>query len=123
MNHTFHVQFIANGFKPSFSILSNKAKHISNLRKQIKKANEIILATDDDREGEAIAWHICKTFKLSLKTTKRIIFNEITKPALLNAIQNPTVVNINQVNAQQARQVLDLIVGYTISPILWKYIS
>ena len=114
---------IANGFKPSFSILSNKTKHISNLRKQIKKANEIILATDDDREGEAIAWHICKTFKLPLKTTKRIIFNEITKPALLNAIQKPTIVNIDKVNAQQARQVLDLIVGYTVSPVLWKYIS
>ena len=114
---------IANGFKPKFSTLSSKGKYISNLRKQIKKASEIILATDDDREGEAIAWHICKTFKLPLQTTKRIIFNEITKPALLNAIQNPTIVNINQVNAQQARQVLDLIVGYTVSPILWKYIS
>ena len=114
---------IANGFKPNFSTLSSKGKYISALRKQINKADEIILATDDDREGEAIAWHICKTFKLPLTTTKRIIFNEITKPALLNAIQNPTIVNIDKVNAQQARQVLDLIVGYTISPILWKYIS
>lgn len=114
---------IQNGFKPKFNKLPNKAKYITNLKKQIYKANEIILATDDDREGEAIAWHICKVFKLPLNTTKRIIFNEITKPAILNAIQNPTIVNMNKVNAQQARQVLDLIVGYTISPILWKYIS
>ena len=114
---------ISNGFKAKFSTLPQKSKNISLLRTQIKKASEIILATDDDREGEAIAWHICNLFKLPLKTTKRIIFNEITKPALLNAIQNPTIVNMNKVNAQQARQVLDLIVGYTISPILWKHIS
>ena len=114
---------IQNGFKPKFSQLSNKGKYISALKKQIQKADEIILATDDDREGEAIAWHICKVFKLPLTTTKRIIFNEITKSALLNAVANPIHVNMNKVNAQQARQVLDLIVGYTVSPILWKYIS
>jgi DNA topoisomerase I len=114
---------IPNGFKPNFSQLSKKGKYINALKKQIQKASEIILATDDDREGEAIAWHICKVFKLPLTTTKRIIFNEITKPAILNAVANPTHVNIDKVNAQQARQVLDLIVGYTVSPILWKYIS
>ena len=114
---------IANGFKPKFGQLKNKSKYINSLRKAIKKADEIILATDDDREGEAIAWHICKQFKLPLQQTKRIIFNEITKPALTSAIKTPTLVNIDKVNAQQARQVLDLLVGFTISPILWKFIS
>lgn len=114
---------IANGFKPNFSQLKTKTKYINALRKAIKQADEIILATDDDREGEAIAWHICKQFKLPIQQTKRIIFNEITKPALTKAIQSPTIVNQNKVNAQQARQVLDLLVGYTISPILWKFIS
>jgi DNA topoisomerase I len=114
---------IANGFKPKFGQLKNKSKYINSLRKAIKQADEIILATDDDREGEAIAWHICKQFKLPLQQTKRIIFNEITKPALTSAIKTPTLVNIDKVNAQQARQVLDLLVGFTISPILWKFIS
>jgi len=82
---------ISNGFKAKFSTLPQKSKNISLLRTQIKKASEIILATDDDREGEAIAWHICNLFKLPLKTTKRIIFNEITKPALLNAIQDSII--------------------------------
>ena len=114
---------ISNGFTPKFSQLKTKSKYISQLKKAIRNADEIILATDDDREGEAIAWHICKQFKLSLQQTKRIIFNEITKPALTNAIKSPTLVNIDKVNAQQARQVLDLLVGFTISPILWKFIS
>ena len=114
---------IANGFKPNFGQLKTKTKYINSLRKSIKQADEIILATDDDREGEAIAWHICKQFNLPLNQTKRIIFNEITKPALTSAIKNPTLVNIDKVNAQQARQVLDLLVGFTISPILWKFIS
>ena len=114
---------IANGFKPKFGQLKTKSKYINSLRKAIKQADEIILATDDDREGEAIAWHICKQFKLPLQQTKRIIFNEITKPALTSAIKTPTLVNIDKVNAQQARQVLDLLVGFTISPILWKFIS
>ena len=81
------------------------------------------MATDDDREGEAIAWHICEVFNLPIKTTKRIIFHEITKKAILNAVNNPTVINMNKVKAQQTRQLLDLIVGFTTSPILWKFIS
>ena len=127
-----HIRQIANGLKSidfennyhvTFKTSPNKSKYIANLRKSISKADEIILATDDDREGEAIAWHICKLFKLSLTTTKRIIFREITKSAVKNAIQNPTIVNMDKVNSQMARQVLDLLVGYTISPLLWKYIS
>ena len=127
-----HIRQIANGlksidygnnYKVTYKMLVKKSKYISALRKAISKADEVILATDDDREGEAIAWHICKTFKLSITTTKRIIFHEITKSAVVNAVRNPTVIDINKVNSQMARQVLDLMVGFTISPILWKHIS
>ena len=127
-----HIRQIENGLKSidynnnysvKFCAIPSKNKYISQLRKHIKNADEVILATDDDREGEAIAWHICKMFGLNLATTKRIIFHEITKPAIQNAINNPTIVNMDTVNAQLARQVLDLLVGYTISPILWKQIS
>jgi len=127
-----HIRQIENGLKSidydnnftvTFCAIPSKSKYISQLRRSIKDADEVILATDDDREGEAIAWHICKMFNLDLKTTKRIIFHEITKPAIQNAIKNATIVNMNTVNAQLARQVLDLLVGYTISPILWKHIT
>jgi DNA topoisomerase I len=127
-----HIREIANGLKSIdvrnnfnvvFKTISSKGKYIKSLRDAIKKSNEIILATDDDREGEAIAWHICKTFNLSVSTTKRIIFHEITKSAIKAAVNNPTRINMDTVNAQLARQVLDLLVGYKISPILWKHIS
>ena len=110
-------------FDIKYSILEEKEKHIVELRKQIKKGgyNKIILATDNDREGEFIAWSICDLFKLPIDTTQRIIFHEITKPAIINAILNPTIINMNIVNAQQCRTVLDLLIGYKISPILWKY--
>ena len=127
-----HIRQISNGlksidynnnYKVTFKTSPSKGKYISALRKAIGQANEVILATDDDREGEAIAWHICKTFKLPVSTTKRIIFHEITKTAVKNAVSNPTTVDMNKVNSQMARQVLDLLVGFTISPILWKHIS
>ena len=114
---------IENQFTPSFDIIPEKSKYIRQLREKAKKADEVILATDDDREGEAIAWHIAKVLKLPIHSTKRIIFHEITKTAIQRAIHNPTCVNMNRVYAQQARQVLDLLVGFTISPILWKYIN
>lgn len=101
----------------------NIKKNVDNLRKHISNANDIILATDDDREGEGIAWHLCQVFSLNVKTTKRIIFNEITRDALQKAINNPTVVNMDIVEAQTARMVLDRIVGFKISPILWKNIN
>ena len=100
-----------------------KAKHIEFLRKEIAVADEIILATDHDREGEAIAWHICDLFELPISTTKRIIFHEITESAIQTAVSHPTTVNMDMVHSQQARQILDLIVGFNISPMLWKYIS
>ena len=114
---------IDNNFTPSYTIMESKKQQISKLRKAIKEAKEVLLASDDDREGEAIAWHICQVFKLPVKTTKRIIFNEITKSALQRSVKNPKIINMDTVYAQQARQILDLLVGFKISPILWKKIS
>jgi len=112
-----------NNYNPRFTPISSKQAQINKLRSAINFSNETILATDDDREGEAIAWHICKTFGLPVETTKRILFHEITKPAILEAMRNPTTINMNLVNAQLSRQILDLIVGYKISPLLWEKIS
>lgn len=114
---------VQNNYKPSFKSLKEKTKNIVALRKEINKSKEVILATDDDREGEAIAWHICQEFRLPVATTKRIIFHEITKPAILKAMENPTVVNMDMVHAQQARQVLDVLVGYKVSPTLWSNVA
>ena len=114
---------ISNNFEPSFKTLKAKMKYILKLRTLVKNSTEVILATDDDREGEAIAWHLCKVFKLPVLTTKRIIFHEITKSAVLKAINNPKIVDMDMVHAQQSRQILDIMVGFTISPILWKNIS
>lgn len=111
-------------FEPQFTELAEKKDHIVFMKQTISKFSKenIILATDDDREGEAIAWHICEQFGLSTKTTPRIIFHEVTKNALLKAIKSPTTINLDLVKAQHARQVLDVIVGYKISPMLWKYL-
>jgi DNA topoisomerase I len=114
---------IENNYTPTFKNIAAKTKYIKQIREKMKGAKEVILATDDDREGEGIAWHICKVFKLSIKTTKRIIFHEITKPAIINAVKNYTYIDMNKVYAQQSRQILDLLVGYTLSPLLWKHIS
>ena len=112
-----------NNYTPKYKLMPSKKKYIDNLRKSIKKADEIILATDDDREGEAIAWHICKSFNLPPDKTKRIIFHEITKKAIKNAVKNYTYIDMDKVYSQQARQILDLIVGYKLSPLLCKYLS
>ena len=111
-------------FEPKFTDLFEKKDHIEFMKQIVAKFSKenIILATDDDREGEAIAWHICELFNLPIETTQRIIFHEVTKNALLKAIKLPTTVNLDLVKAQHARQVLDVIVGYKISPILWKYL-
>jgi len=113
---------IDNNFKPSFQPMETKAQQINKMRTMIKGAKDILLASDDDREGEAIGWHICQVFKLPL-TTKRIIFHEITKEAITRAVQNPTCLNMDLIYAQQARQILDVIVGYKISPVLWNHIT
>jgi len=113
---------IKNNYKPCFNIIETKKTQIEKIRRAIKGAKEIILATDDDREGEAIAWHIAEVFGLDITNTKRIVFHEITEKAIKNAIENPRRINIELVYSQQARQILDLIVGFTITPLLWKYI-
>ena len=112
-----------NNYMPKFSIMPGKTKYVTNMRNCIRNSTSVILATDDDREGEAIAWHICDEFNLPIDSTSRIIFHEITKPAILRAMDNPTTINMSQVYAQFSRQVLDLLIGYTVSPILWKHIS
>jgi DNA topoisomerase-1 len=114
---------ISNNFSPHFRVDSTKNQQIEKIRKAITNSSEVLIATDDDREGEAIGWHICQQFKLNVNTTKRIIFNEITKTALQRAVQTPLTLNLDLVHAQQARQILDILVGYKISPILWKYIK
>ena len=115
---------IKNNFTPTFTIIKEKAHHIKTMREiisQFKKEN-IILATDDDREGEGIAWHICEIFNLPIETTKRILFHEITQKAIKDAIKTPTTVNMDLVKAQHARQILDILVGFKVSPHLWKHI-
>ena len=116
---------IENNFFTNYSIIQEelKLKQIEKIRMEITKADEVIIATDDDREGEAIGWHICDLFGLSITNTKRIIFHEITETAIQIAIAHPKRINMNIVHAQQSRQILDLLVGFTFSPILWNCIS
>ncbi len=110
---------IENSFEPTYEVNPDKKKVVSELRSAAKGA-EVWLASDEDREGEAIAWHLTQALKLDPKKTKRIVFHEITKTAIEHAIQNPRTVDINLVDAQQARRVLDRLVGYELSPVLWK---
>ena len=112
-----------NNFSVNYKNDEKKLHIIENLKKKIKESDEVILATDDDREGEAIAWHICCIFGLSVETTKRIVFHEITESAIQKSLQTPRFINMLKVNSQRTRQILDILVGYKISPLLWKYIS
>ena len=114
---------IKNNFKPTFIEIEEKIKQINKIRGLIKNAVEVIIGSDDDREGEAIAWHICEIFELPIKTTKRIIFHEITEMALNFSVKNPKLINMGVVNAQISRQILDILVGYKLSPLLWKNIA
>ena len=114
---------IDNGFQPKYIVSGDKKKVVTNLKNLAKKAELVWLASDEDREGEAIAWHLSNALKLDEKKTKRIVFHEITKKAILDAIQNPRKINYDLVNAQQARRVLDRLVGYQLSPVLWKKIK
>lgn len=109
-----------NGYKTTYEIDSAKKKTVAELRKAVKTAEEIWLATDEDREGEAIAWHLCEVLKLDPKKAKRIVFHEITKNAILEAIKKPRTVDMKMVQAQQARQILDRLVGFELSPVVWK---
>ena len=114
---------INNNFIPKFIECLSKKDQITKIKKEIMNAKDVILASDDDREGEAIAWHICEVFKLPITTTKRIIFHEITKSAIHKAIETPTLINMKMVQSQLARQVLDILVGYKLSPLLWKHVK
>ncbi|GAB3895190.1 type I DNA topoisomerase [Spirosoma agri] len=113
---------VANGFQPSYEISPDKKKLVSELKSLAKSADEVWLATDDDREGEAISWHLKEALGLR-DNTKRIVFREITKNAIQNAIKTPRTIDVDLVNAQQARRVLDRLVGYELSPVLWRKIK
>lgn len=114
---------IENNFQPNYIISPEKTKVVKELRDIAKKASEVWLATDEDREGEAIAWHLCEVLNLDPAVTKRIVFHEITKPAIQAAVLNPRRVDLDLVNAQQARRVLDRLVGFELSELLWRKIK
>ena len=107
-------------FQPEYEIPADKARVVSELRTQAKKADTIWLASDEDREGEAISWHLAEVLELDPATARRIVFHEITKPAILEAIAHPRTIDLNLVDAQQARRVLDRLVGFRLSPVLWR---
>lgn len=112
-----------NDYTPSYVVSEDKEKVVKELKSIAKKSKEVWLATDEDREGEAISWHLCEELGLDPVTTKRIVFHEITKPAIKKAVENPRTVNMDLVHAQQARRILDRIVGFELSPILWRKVS
>ena len=114
---------IENNFEPKYEVTADKKKVVKELKDIVKKVDEVWLATDEDREGEAISWHLCKVLGLDEKTTKRIVFHEITKPAIQKAIQNPRLLDLSLVDAQQARRILDRLVGYELSGLLWKKVK
>ncbi|MDR1004233.1 MAG: type I DNA topoisomerase [Prevotellaceae bacterium] len=114
---------IAHGFKPDYEIPADKKAVVQSLKTESSKADTVWLASDEDREGEAIAWHLYEVLKLNPAHTRRIVFHEITKTAILKAIEQPRSIDINLVNAQQARRVLDRIVGFELSPVLWKKVK
>ena len=110
-------------FSAKYIVNDDKKKIVNELKSLAKKAEIIWLASDEDREGEAIAWHLANTLELTDSNSKRIVFSEITKNAILNAIKNPRDINYNLVNAQQARRILDRLVGYELSPVLWRKVK
>jgi len=114
---------IENNYKPRYIVPADKQKVVKELKSIAKKSGEVWLATDEDREGEAISWHLCEVLGLDPKTTKRIVFHEITKPAIQSAVRKPRTVDMHLVDAQQARRVLDRIVGFQLSPVLWRKMS
>ncbi|QDH80266.1 type I DNA topoisomerase [Echinicola soli] len=114
---------IKNHFKPTYEVTSDKKEVIKQLKKMVKDSDTIYLASDDDREGEAISWHLKEVLKLDSDKTKRIVFREITKNAITKAIENPRNIDIDLVNAQQARRILDRLVGFELSPVLWKKVK
>lgn len=114
---------VNDGFRPVYEVPSDKKELVSKLRSAAREADVVWLASDEDREGEAIAWHLYEVLELKPENTHRIVFHEITKPAILHAVENPRDIDLNRVNAQQARRVLDRIVGFELSPVLWKKVK
>ncbi len=114
---------VEKNFKPRYIVPADKEKVVKDLKSLASKSQEVWLATDEDREGEAISWHLCEVLGLDPKTTKRIVFHEITKPAIKEAVENPRHIDMNLVMAQQARRILDRIVGFELSPVLWRKMS
>ena len=114
---------IGNGFEPQYTVMPDKKKLIADIKKMADEATEVLLATDDDREGEAISWHIIEAAKIPAEKTKRIVFHEITKQAIEKALTHPRNLDIDLVNAQQARRILDRLVGFELSPVLWRKVK
>ena len=114
---------VNDNYKPDYAVSPDKKAVVTELKKLAKNAEMVWLATDEDREGEAISWHLFESLKLSEDRTKRITFNEITKTAVTTAIDNPRGINVDLVNAQQARRVLDRLVGFELSPVLWRKVK
>ena len=110
-------------FQPSYIVPDEKERVVKELRQIAKKSGEVWLASDEDREGESISWHLAEVLGLNPATTKRIVFHEITAPAIKKAVQNPRFINMDLVDAQQARRVLDRLVGFELSPVLWRKIG
>ena len=114
---------VEKSFAPLYEISPDKKKLVAELRKAVKESKNVWLASDEDREGEAIAWHLAEVLKLPVKTTKRIVFHEITKDAIVDSLKNPRTIDLKLVDAQQARRILDRLVGFELSPILWKKVK
>ena len=114
---------VEHGFAPEYEIPDDKADLVKSLREAARKADTVWLASDEDREGEAIAWHLAEVLGLDPATTRRIVFHEITKKAILHALEHPRTIDLNRVDAQQARRVLDRIVGFELSPVLWRKVK
>ena len=113
---------VHNNYKPKYIKIATRSKQINELQSLAKSSDKIILASDEDREGEAIAWHLCQVLRLDINTTDRIVFHEITKKAIEEALQNPRKIDMNMVQAQPARQIVDKLVGFELSPILCRNI-
>lgn len=123
LQHSLDAIGLANNFEPKYEWIKEKSKAIKQLKEEAKGAKEIYLCADRDREGENIAYSVCLLLKLNPKTAKRSTFTEITEKAILHAVQNPQTIDMNQVHAQQARAMLDMMIGFTISPLLWKHVA